>query len=89
MCEVKKMDKQKEKLKKMLIAEREKVKGYEEIAKLHSAYITILLRRLNATEDKPVTISADDVKNAVSRYEARAFKNDLEGWSFYVEELNG
>lgn len=83
------MDKQKEKLKKMLIAEREKVKGYEEIAKLHSAYITILLRRLNATEDKPVTISADDVKNAVSRYEARAFKNDLEGWSFYVEELNG
>ena len=83
------MDKQKEKLKKMLIAEREKVKGYEEIAKLHSAYITILLRRLNATEDKPVTISADDVKNAMSHYEARAFKNDLEGWSFYVEELNG
>ena len=86
MKNLKETDKQKDKLKKMLIAEREKVKGYEELAKLHSAYISILLRRLNATEENSVVITNEDVKHAMSHFEARAYPKGEGEWAFYCDE---
>ena len=78
------MDKQKEKLKKMLVAEREKVKGYEQIAKVHSAYIAILLEKLGATEDNMLEIKAPDVTEALTKFEARAVQTE-NGYSLYYE----
>ena len=67
-----------------LKAEREKVKGYEELAKIHSAYISILLKKLEATKDKPITITKEEVKEALTQYEARAIPS-TDGFSLYVE----
>jgi hypothetical protein len=80
-------DKQKEKLKQMLEEEREKVKGYEEVVKLHSAYISILLHRMKATEDNSVVITKEDVKQAMSHFEARAIPKSEGVWAFYCEEV--
>lgn len=80
------MDKQKEKLKQMLEAEREKVKGYEQLAKVHSAYISILLKKLGATEDKAIAVKASEVTEALQKYEARAIATDS-GFSLYCEEI--
>lgn len=81
------MDKQKEKLKQMLEEERVRVKGYEEVAKLHNAYISILLSKLNATEDNAVTISLDDVSYAMSHFETRAYIDEKKGeWKLYCVE---
>ena len=78
------MDKQKEKLKKMLLAEREKVAGYEQVAKVHSAYISILLKKLGATKDNAVAFTDAEVKEALSKYEARAIRAE-NGWGLYCE----
>lgn len=59
-------------LEEKLNEEREKVKGYEEIARLHSAYISILLQKLGATKDSPITITKEDVTEAMQKYEVRA-----------------
>ena len=80
------MDKQKDKLKKMLIAEREKAKGYEELARVHSAYISILLKKLKATEKNMVDIMAKDVTEALTKYESRAVATK-NGFGLYYEEI--
>lgn len=80
----KQVDKQKEKLKKMLEEEREKVAGYEQLAKVHSAYISILLKKLNATEDNPIEIKASEVTEAMQMYEARAVATEG-GFGLYYE----
>lgn len=80
------MDKQKEKLIRMLKTEREKVKGYEQVAKVHSAYISILLKRLGATEENKVDIPASKVTEALARYEARAMATE-KGFGLYYEEI--
>ena len=80
------MDKQKEKLKQMLQAEREKVAGYEQLAQVHSAYISILLQKLGATEDNKVEIKAPEVSDAMAKYEARAVATDS-GFALYVTEV--
>jgi hypothetical protein len=72
------------KLMKMLAAEREKVAGYEQIALVHSAYISILLQKLGATQDNMVAIKPEEVTEALNKYEARAV-NTGEGWSLYCE----
>jgi rubrerythrin len=75
-------------LEQMLEAEKQKVKGYEELAKVHSAYIAILLQRLKATEGKPVVISAEATTHALSNLEVRACVDETErAWKFYVEEI--
>ena len=79
------MDKQKEKLKKMLQEERDKVLGYEQLAKVHSAYIAILLKELGATEENMVTITPDEVTEALKRYEARAVPGGDGSFSLYCE----
>lgn len=80
----KQVDKQKEKLKQMLEAEREKVAGYEQLAKVHSAYISILLKKLEATEDNPINIKASDVTQALEMYESRAIATN-DGFGLYYE----
>ena len=79
------MDKQKEKLKQMLMTEREKIAGYEQLAKVHSAYISILLKRLGATEDNMIAITASEVTEALEKYEARAVATE-DGFGLYLEE---
>ena len=78
------MDNQKEKLKQMVEAEREKVAGYEQLAKVHSAYIAILLRKLEATKDNPINIKASDVTQALEMYESRAIATN-DGFGLYYE----
>ena len=73
----------------MIAEERAKVAGHEQLAKVHSAYISILLNRLGATQDNPLPIMASEVKEAMQKYEARAIQVDglsLEaGFSLYCE----
>lgn len=71
---------------KKYVAERQKVAGYEELAQVHSAYITILLNKLGATEDNMITITPDEVKEALEKYEARA-KPAEHGYGLYCEVI--
>ena len=72
------------KLLKMVNDEREKVAGYEQIAKLHAAYIAYLLQKLGATKETPVTITKDDVAEAMKLEVRGATCN--EGFKLYIEE---
>lgn len=66
------------------MAERQKVAGYEQVAQVQSAYISILLNKLGATEDNAIAITAPEVAEALKKYEARA-KQTEEGYSLYCE----
>ena len=77
---------QKARLIKMVTDEKEKVAGYEQIAKVHSAYISILLNKLEAKKDNPVTITASEVTEALKKYEARAMPAE-DGYSLYCEVI--
>lgn len=81
------MDAQKIKLKKMLMVERAKVKDYEAIAKVHSAYISILLKRLGATEDNPQTFTKAEIKETLEKYEARGIPVE-DGYSLWCEVID-
>ena len=82
--ELKRVKKQNKRLLEMVANEREKVAGYEQLAKVHSAYISILLKKLGATEEKMITITASEVTEALKMYEARAIKVD-NGYGLYCE----
>ena len=84
--EMAKIKKQNDKLVKMLAEERQKVAGYEQIAKVHSAYISILLNKLGATKDNMITITASEVTEALKKYEARAIQTE-DGFSLYCEVI--
>ena len=68
----------------MIAEERAKVAGHEQLAKVHSAYISILLQKLGATKDNMITITAGEVKEALRKYEARAMPVE-DGYSLYCE----
>lgn len=72
-----------EKLIQMVEAEREKVAGYEQLAKLHAAYIAFLLQKLGATKDNPITITKEDVAGAME-LEVLGL-HDGEGFKLYIE----
>lgn len=74
------------KLMKMISDERQKVKGYEQLAKVHSAYISILLNKLGATKDNMITITSSEVTEALKKYEARAIQAE-DGFSLYCEVI--
>lgn len=74
------------KLKQMIQDERQKVEGYEQLAKVHSAYISILLNKLGATKDNMITITASEVTEALKKYEARALPSE-DGFSLYCEVI--
>ena len=84
--EMAKIKKQNDKLVKMLAEERQKVKGYEQLAKVHSAYISILLQKLGATKDNMITITSAEVTEALKKYEARALPSE-DGFSLYCEVI--
>ncbi len=84
--ELERVKKQNRRLLDMIGKEREKVAGYEQLAKVHSAYISILLKKLGATEDNLITITAEDVKEALKKYEARAIQVEG-GYSLYCEVI--
>ena len=66
--------------------EKGKRSGYEELATVHSAYISILLKRLGATEENKVDIKAAEITEALSSYEARAVATEG-GFGLYYEEV--
>lgn len=82
--EVALLKKQNERLMRMVAEAREKCRGYEQVAKVHSAYISILLNKLGATEDNKVTITASEVKEALTKYETRAVLGE-DCYSLYCE----
>ncbi len=84
--ELVKARKQNERLLKMVTEEREKIAGYEQLAKVHSAYIAILLKKLDATKNNAVCINADEVAEALKNYETRALACDDGSWSLYFED---
>lgn len=67
----------------MVNDEREKVAGYEQLAKLHAAYIAHLLQKLGATKENPVTITKDDVTEAMNLKVLGAPCS--EGFKLYIE----
>lgn len=71
------------KLIKMLENEREKVAGYEQLARVHTAYIGVLIGRLGATKDNPITITKDDVAEAM-KYEVRGYPEG-DAFNLYIE----
>lgn len=73
-------------LKRMVERERQKVKAYERIAKVHSAYISILLNKLGATNDNTITIKTSEVTEAMDKYESRAIPTE-DGWQLYCEVI--
>lgn len=77
---------QNEKLRKMYEAERQKVAGHEELKRIQNAYVAILLNKLGATEENPVTITNDDVKEALANDNVRATISDVGVWKLYCEE---
>ena len=76
------------KLRQMIEAERKKVAGYEQLAKLHSAYIAILLTRLGTSKDSGIEISDVEVSEALKKYEVRAFPAGEGKWSLYCEVID-
>lgn len=84
--EVANVRKQNERLMKMVAEAREKERGYQEVAKANSAYISVLLKRLGATEDNVVDIKASEVTEALQKYEARAMATDG-GFALYLKEV--
>ena len=84
--ELEKVKKKNDNLIKMINGEREKVAGYEQLAKVHSAYIAILLKKLGATQDNMVTVTAAEIKEAMQKYEARAVPSNG-SWGLYCEVI--
>lgn len=68
-----------------LKAEQQKIDGYKEVAKVNSAYISILLKRLGATEDNKVDVKATEITEALEKYETRAEAIDG-GFALYYTE---
>ena len=69
--------------------ERQKVAGYEQLAKVHSAYISILLKKLGATDsENAIRLTQAEVKEALENYEARAtIDNNAKTYKLYCEAV--
>ena len=83
--EIKRQGKWIEHLEKMLANEREKIAGCEQMAKIYTAYIYLLLKKLEAVEDNKVTFKEDEIQEAIRKGETRAIRSE-EGWSLYYKE---
>lgn len=84
--ELERVKKQNRRLLEMIGKEREKVGGYEQLAKVHSAYISILLKRQGASKDNMITVTSEEVKEALKKYEARAIQVE-DGYGLYCEVI--
>ena len=81
--------KRNDRLLKMVKAEREKVAGYEQVAKVHSAYIAIFLKKLGANRSNAVCIRAEEVADALKSLETRAISGEDGAWHLYFEMVAG
>ena len=80
-------DKRNEKLLQMVRDAKEREIGYEQIAKMYNAYISVLLNRLGATEGNEVVITGEDIANALSSCLARAsYNSDKDEYSLWCTE---
>lgn len=75
-----------EKLKQIIATERKKLKAYEQIVRGYVAYIAILLNKLGATKDNAITITAEEVVEALKKYETRGIPIDG-GFNLYYEDV--
>ncbi len=71
--ELENVKRQNDNLRKALEEERQRIEGYKEVAKIHTAYISILLLRLGADDENTVAISSKEVKCVIANYETRAY----------------
>lgn len=81
------LEKERERNKKLLAMvndAKEKVRGYEQVAKVHSAYIGILLKKLGAYKDNAFNIKPEDVADALKNIETRALPMEDGSWSLYI-----
>ena len=85
-AEIKHPDKWIKHLEGVLKAEKERVAGYEQVAQVHSAYISILLKRLGAREDNAVVISPQEISEAMKGEPPRANVEDGTYKLYYVVE---
>ena len=60
-------------------------KGAAELTRVQTAYITVLLGKLGATKESPVTITKDDVAKAFASDTVRVGFTDEGVFSFYIE----
>lgn len=76
-----------ERLERLLQEERQKAKGYNQLSRIHGAYISILLKKLGATKDNPISVTSEEVKEALEKSELRAIKVDG-GFGLYCEDIS-
>lgn len=76
-------------LNKKVKEEREKQKGYDELIKVYSSYIAILLKQMGADENNAVTISNDMVKSAMGGLQVRATVTENGEFKLFYEEAKG
>ncbi len=83
---LKRLQKKNEHLIGMVEEEREKNAGYEEIIRIYTAYISILLKRIGAVKDNGITIKSEDITEALNHYEARATQTNDGEYCLWCEE---
>ena len=69
-----------------IAADKEMIRGCEQVAQVHSAYISILLKRLGATEGNAVVISPQEISEAMKKELPRANVEDGTYKLYYVVE---
>ncbi|MBQ4145888.1 MAG: hypothetical protein IJD36_04585 [Clostridia bacterium] len=84
--ELARVKKKNEHLLKMVQDAREREKGYEQVAQVYSAYIAILLKRIGATEDNPVTVGGKEIAEALNNIETLALPDDSGEWKLFYRE---
>ena len=77
---------QNEKLRKMYEDKRREVAGHEELASIQTTYIAILLKKLGATKESPVTITKDEVSAIFAKDIVRVGFESVGVFKFYIEE---
>ena len=83
-----KLAKQNEKLRKMYEVEKEKIAGYEELSNIQNAYIAVLLKKLGATEEHPIIVTNEEVRELLGSKLVTVNVVEKGKWQFYIEEDN-
>ena len=83
--EAARLKKQNEKLRKMYEDARKDIAGHEELAKIHTAYVGLLLEKLGATKENPVTITNEEVREALAKLDVRASVAGSCSFNLYCE----
>lgn len=80
-----KLRKRLEKMKARYEDERGRVKAYEQIVKMYSAYMAVLLNALSAVKDKPFKLKHSEITKGLEEFEVRAIPSEA-GFDMYVEK---